>query len=180
MKLYLLLTIVIFLFWAVPVYAQVTVNTLANVDFGRVEFAPSYSANIQLGTDGNVSVTGFGIVSDNDGNAGEIEVTMPNTGIVEVKCAQTAQMVSPSATPLGITNIEIAVNTGVVFGSATSCQGAAIADPVTLTLDMDALTDPNIFVGGEIAIPGIITLPPNMMYSSSGGGTPISLSLVVQ
>lgn len=166
--------------WSTHTYAQVTINNTADVDFGSIDFATNYSGNIQLGTDGNISTTGFGIVTANNGNAGAAQITEPNTGILEVKCAQTAQLISAPATPLNIINIEVAINTGVSFNSATSCQGTAIADAVVLMLDMDALNDPTLLFGGEIAIPSLITLPPNKTYTTVGAGTPISLSVVVQ
>ena len=167
-------------FVPVSVYAQVVINTTANIDFGRVDFAASHNGNIRLGTNGNVSTTGFGLASRNDGNAGSARVTSPDTGILEVKCSATGELVDPVATNLNITNVEIAINTGVNFGSGIACGGTQPADPVVTTLDMDALGDPDILIGGEIAVSGPITLPPDKVYSTSGGGTPIGLSIVVQ
>lgn len=160
-------------------YCQVTLNGLADMDFGNVDFAATYSGSVQLGTNGTVQTTGFGISSTDNGNAGQVRVTFPDTGIVELKCAQTAQMISPPATALNITNMEVAVNTGVAFSNGTACQGTAGADPVTLTLNMAILGDPDIFIGGEISIPGPISISGLQNYSSSGG-TPIRLSFVVQ
>lgn len=166
--------------WQGRGHAQVVVSTLAGLDFGSVEFAISYAGNIQLGTDGNIGTTGFGMVAAGNGNAGAVRVTQPNTGMVEFKCSQSAELDDPTATALNITNIEIAVNSGVPFGSGTSCQGTAIADPVAVLLDMDALGDPTILIGGEVVISGTITLPSDRIYSTIGPGEPIQLSLVIQ
>ena len=160
--------------------AQVTINYLADMDFGAVDFSTPYSGSVRLGTDGNVNVTGSGLVLSENGNAGQIQVDMPNTGTVEVKCANAGQLVGSGATSLSITNTEIALNTGVGFGLATACQGAGGGDPVALSLDMDSLVDPILLIGGEISIPGAITMPSDFQYTTTGTGTAIRLSLIVQ
>tara|TARA_B100001989_G_scaffold249166_1_gene223995 strand:+ start:6995 stop:7591 length:597 start_codon:yes stop_codon:yes gene_type:complete len=160
--------------------AQVVINSNANINFGTVDFDTTYNGNIQLGTDGNVQTTGFGLVARDNGNAGAIQVTSPDTGILELKCSSTAQLTDPTATDLDIVNVEIAVNTGVAFSSGVDCNGVGGGDAVATTLDMDALGDPNIFIGGEIAITGAITLPSDRVYNTTGSGTPIQLSIVVQ
>ncbi len=163
-----------------PARAQVVLNTIANIDFGTIDFAATYSGRIQLATNGFVQTTGSGMIANSDGNAGVSRVTLPNTGILDVKCASTGLMVDPAATDLDIINVEIAINTGVAFGSGIACDGVGGGDGVVTTLDMDVLNDPDVLIGGEIVIPGVITLPPDRVYSSGGGGTPIRLSIVVQ
>jgi len=163
-----------------PVHAQVVINTTANMDFGRVDFAAAHNGRIQLGTDGNVQTTGFGLSARNNGNAAVAQVTLPNSGILEVKCGATGVLVDPVGTDLTISNIEIAVNTGVAFGSGIPCDGVLPADSVVMTLDMDALNDPNVLFGGEIVVVGPITLPSDKTYVTSGTGSPIQLSIVVQ
>lgn len=159
--------------------AQV-INLISSVDFGSVDFAATYNARIRLGTDGNVSISGFGMTSNGGGTAGHIRITLPNTGIVEVKCVTSALLSDATATDLTIENIEIAVTTGVAFGSGISCQGTGGGDSVTTTIDMDAIPDPNVFIGGEIVISTPITLPTDHVYNTTGSGTPIMLSVVVQ
>lgn len=104
----------------------------------------------------------------------------PATGIIEIRCATTAVLADPTATSLTIENIEVAVNTGTTFGSGSACNGSGGADPVATTVDLDALPTPNIFIGGEIMFSGPITLPTDKTYSTSGSGTPIRVSIVVQ
>ena len=159
--------------------AQV-VNTLSSVDFGSFDFATNYNGRIQLGTNGNVQTTGFGISSNGGETAGHLQVTAPGTGIIDIKCATTATLADPVGTDLTIVNIEIAVNTGVAFGSANACNGLGGGDAIAATIDLDALPTPNIYIGGEIVISTPITLPTDKMYSTTGAGTPIMLSIVTQ
>lgn len=168
------------LFLAGGAFAQIVTSTNALVDFGRFDFAASHNGVIQLGTDGNVNVSGFGIAARNNGNAGRVQITSPDTGTLELRCAVSGLLVDPSATDLTISNIEVAVNTGVVFGSGLACGGALLADPVVALLDMDSLGDPDILIGGQVIVPGTITLPPDQGYVTTGTGTPIRLSIVVQ
>ena len=161
------------------VRAQV-INFISSVDFGSVDFAATYNARIRLGTDGNVQISGFGMTSNGGETAGHVRITLPDTGIVEVKCVTSALLTDPTATSLTIENIEIAVTTGVAFGSGIDCQGIGGGDAVTTTIDMDALPDPDVFIGGEIVISTPITLPTDHVYNTTGSGTPITLSVVVQ
>lgn len=167
------------LFFIKPIYAQV-VDTLSSVQFGSFDFDTSYNAAIQLATNGNLGVVGSGIVSNGGEAVGHLRITSPDTGLVDIKCSSTAVLSDPTATDLTIDSIEIAVNTGVVFGNGNSCNGVGAGDSVAVTVDMDALPDPDIYIGGQIVINGAITLPTDQTYSTSGAGTPISFSVVVQ
>ncbi len=157
-----------------------TINLIASADFGSFDFDTTYNAQLKLGTDGNITISGSGIVSNGGEIAGHIRITLPNTGIVEIKCPTQATLTDPTATTLTIQNIEIAVNTGVAFGSGITCLGSGGGDPVTTTIDMDALPDPDVFIGGEIDISSAITLPADHVYNTTGTGTPITLSIIVQ
>ncbi len=165
--------------WQMPALGQ-TVNTIANMNFGSVTFAPTYNARIQLGTDGNVQISGSGIVTNGGENAGQVRVVLPDSGIIHVKCAKQASLKAPSASTLQIQNIEIAVNSGVNFGSGSTCNGVASGDSAALTVDLVAVPDPNILIGGEIVISSPIVLSGTASYSTSGSGTPVRLSIVVQ
>ena len=77
--------------------AQV-VNTISNIDFGQYDFSTSYNIRIQLGTDGNAQLIGSGVTFNGGETAGQIRITSPDTGIVEVKCTTTAQLFDPTAT----------------------------------------------------------------------------------
>ncbi len=155
-------------------------DSISDINFGSYDFSGSYNVQIQLGTDGNAAVIGTGVAFNGGETAGQIRITSPDTGIVEVKCTTTAQLTDPTATSLTIENIEIAVNTGVSFGNGSACQGIGGGDGIATTIDMDALPDPNVYIGGEISIPGTITLPTDHVYNSTGTGTPVTLSIIIQ
>lgn len=161
-------------------YAQIVTSDNTSISFGTIDFADTHNGNIQLGTDGQVNATGYGLSARNNGNAGSIKITEPNTGIIDVKCASSAQLIDSVAPSLDIQNIEIAINTGVSFGNGIACQGLLPANPVTTTIDMDALPDPDILVGGEVVINNISPLPTDRVYSTSGGGSAIRLSITIQ
>ena len=157
-----------------------TIESVSDINFGSYDFSTTYNVQIQLGTDGNASVIGTGVAFNGGETAGQIRITSPDTGIVEIKCTTTAQLTDPTATSLTIENIEIAVNTGVSFGNGNACHGIGGGDSIAATIDMDAIPDPNVYIGGEISIPSPITLPADHIYNTTGTGTPVTLSIVIQ
>lgn len=161
------------------VMAQV-IESVSDINFGSYDFSSSYNVQIQLGTDGNASVIGTGVSFNGGESAGQIRITSPDTGIVEIKCGATAQLTDPTATSLTIENIEIAINTGVSFGNGSACHGVGGGDAIAAIIDIDAIPDPNVYIGGEISISGAITLPTDHVYNSTGTGTPVALSIVIQ
>lgn len=176
----ILCTIILsFVMFSSVVRAQV-VNNISDLGFGSFDFDTTYNATIQLATNGSLNIIGSGIVSNGGETAGQIRITSPDTGLVDIKCSSSAVLSDPTATDLTISSIEISVNSGVSFGSGDACNGVGAGDAVAVTVDMDALPDPNIFIGGEIVINSAITLPTDHTYSSSGAGTPVTLSVVVQ
>jgi len=160
-------------------FAQ-TVSVISDMGFGQFDFSQTFNVRLQLATNGNMQVIGSGVSFNGGENAGQIRITTPDTGIVEIKCADTALLYDAAATNLTIENIEISVNTGVAFGAGDSCNGLGAGDAVAATIDMDAIPDPNVYIGGEIIVSSPITLPPDQGYSTTGSGTPIMLSIVVQ
>ena len=178
-RLYLLGLSLCCLGFGLSAYAQ-TVNTISGVAFGSYEFGPTFNGSIQLGTDGNATTTGFGITDFGGEIAGQVQVTAPLTGLIDVKCAATATLADPTASSLTIQNIEIAVNAGVGFSSGIACQGVGGGDPIATTIDLDATPSPNIYIGGEIMMVSPLTLPTDHTYDTGGAGTPIMLSIVTQ
>tara|TARA_R110001592_G_scaffold29350_17_gene106735 strand:+ start:2006 stop:2557 length:552 start_codon:yes stop_codon:yes gene_type:complete len=179
-KRYVALPIVVIL-TTLSLYASAqTINTVSGINFGAYDFATTFNVRIQLGTDGNASLTGSGASFQGGEAAGHIRITSPDTGIIEIKCTTTAQLFDPTATTLTIENIEISVNTGAPFGDGNACNGLGGGDATAATIDMDALPDPDVFIGGEITLSSPITLPADHSYSTTGSGTPIMLSIVIQ
>lgn len=159
--------------------AQV-IDYITGFSFGSLDFSTSFSVTLQLGTNGALDVSGFGVVSNGGENAGHIRITSPDTGMIDVRCTSQAVLAHPTASPITIQNIEIAVNTGVVFGGGNQCNGVGIGDLPAATIDMDAIPDPDVYIGGEIVISSPIILPSNDVYNTSGDGTPVTISLIIQ
>jgi hypothetical protein len=175
--LYVLL-IALFLF-PLQVRAQVF-DDVVDLGFGSFDFDTSYNATIQLATNGVLNISGSGIVSNGGETVGQIRITSPDTGLVDIKCTSSAVLSDPTASDLTISSIEIAVNAGVALGAGDACGGIGAGDPVAATIDMDALPDPYVYIGGQIVINGVITLPTDHTYSTNGAGTPVTISVVVQ
>jgi hypothetical protein len=169
----------LFFLYCGVVQAQV-IDLISGINFGSLDFAQTYNTHIQLGTNGNLNISGSGVASGGGEVAGHVRITLPDTGIIEIKCTSQAQLFDVLATPLTIDNIEISVGSGVNFGSAAPCNGVGAGDAVATTIDMDVIPDPDIFIGGEIMILSPVTLPSDHVYNTTGGGTPITLSVVVQ
>lgn len=161
------------------VRAQV-IDSVSDLAFGSFDFDTSYNATIQLATNGTLNISGSGIISNGGESVGQIRITSPDSGLVDVKCSSTAVLSDATATDLTISSIEIAVNSGVALGLADSCNGTGGGDGVAVTIDMDALPDPNVYIGGQIVINSAVTLPTDHTYSTSGGGSPVTISVVVQ
>ncbi len=150
--------------------------------FGTVTFDTTHNGNLQLGTNGILQITGIGMTSGNDAQAGHVVITSPDTGLIEVKCETTGKLADPPATTLDIINTEIVLDTPQPFGSGDPCQGTKNNDPVVLLIDLAASVDPDIFIGGEVEVLGPLTFPADRSYETTGGGgaKPIVLSIVVQ
>ncbi len=157
-----------------------TIDSVSDLGFGSFDFDTSYNATIQLATNGDLGIVGSGIVSNGGESVGHIRITLPDTGLVNVKCSSTGVLAGAGASSLTISNVEIAVNAGTNFGSANPCNGVGAGDGVAVIVDMDALPDPDIYIGGEIVINSAITLPSDRNYSTGGAGSPITFSVVVQ
>ena len=71
------------------------------------------------------------------------------------------------------------MNTGVAFGSGNACNGNKGNDAPAVVIDLAATPSPNILIGVEVAI---VTndLVAGTYTSNTGGGTPITLTVVFQ
>lgn len=166
-------------FFSAATQAQV-LDSVSDLAFGSFDFNTAYNATIQMATNGNLSVSGSGVTSNGGEAAGHIRITSPDTGIVDVKCVQTAVLSDATATDITIESIEIAVDAGVAFGAGNACNGVGGGDAVVVSVDMVAFPDADIYIGGEINVATPMTLPTDKTYSTGGAGTPIMLSIVVQ
>lgn len=162
-----------------PVVAQ-TIDNLSSLDFGSFDFALSHNVTIQLATNGSLSVIGSGAVSNGGESVGHIRITSPDTGLLNIKCSATAVLSDPTAVDLTIDQIEMAVNTGTSFGNAFACHGTGAGAAPAVIIDVSALNDPDIYIGGQVVVNNVSSFPSDRTYSTVGAGSPISFSIVVQ
>lgn len=167
------------LFFPGSTNAQTLVQN-ANVNFGTVDFDGSHSTWMYLGTDGNITTTGSGIVSYNDGHAGSVTITAPAIGIVEVKCNKNARLNGPNATQLLMSQHEVALNTGVPFGSGASCDGTGNSKAASLVIDLGATPSPTILLGARLKLRNDSTIAESGEYTSIGTGTKFRIRVLFQ
>lgn len=149
-----------------------------DIDFGFLEFDVTHSGTLQLGTNGVLNVTGTGLASDLATSSGVVTVTAPATGIVEVRCTNTGKLKNGNSS-LDLTGVEIAVNTGLPFGSGSACQGTRNNDPTAAVIDLAATPTPNILIGGQMSVPAN-SLNAGTYTSATGGGSAITLAITIQ
>ncbi|MDD9911806.1 MAG: hypothetical protein OXR68_07460 [Alphaproteobacteria bacterium] len=150
----------------------------ADVDFttgaGVIEFTgtPGASDLVSLGTDGNIAVGGTAFTAPSTGTAGDVDITGDGSSNVEVSCTDTAT-ISDGTNNLTV-NMEIAMDTGVAYGSGTDCAGLGTT-PLTHTLDG---TD-KILVGGQI-VGNSGTVTSAVYNTTNSGGSAATVRVVYQ
>lgn len=165
---------------AAPAWAQITLNKNSDMHFGKVEYSSSHNGAVRLGTNGNVSVIGSGLVYVSGGNAANVSVTAGNSDVIEIKC-DTSGTLTPDGggSELTIENTEVAINSGTAFGSGQECHGIGGADQPAATVDLSVTANPTILIGGEVVIPAN-ELSALEYSTGNAGGSPITLSVTFQ
>jgi hypothetical protein len=159
--------------------AQIVLVKNNDASFGDVEFSTTHSGTIQLGTNGSASLSGgSGLVLTGSPQAGSVSITSPSTGIVEVKCTTSGKMKNGNNS-LNLGNPEIAVNTGVAFGSGNACNGTRKNDAVAVVIDLSVTTSPALLLGMDIQ--AVSNELADGSYSSNvSGGVPIIIRVLFQ
>lgn len=165
------------IFSCVSFAQSVQFSSGSSMDFGLIEFASSHSGTLTLGTNGAVIMTASGLSYEGNATAGHITIE-GNSGIVELKCADTASI--GGAISLQITDIEISAGSGVGPGSAQACHGTGGSDASVLAVDLGATPDIRIYFGGKLNIPPNSLGVSGSHSSSQSGGNAINLSAVFQ
>jgi len=175
-----LLFLLVFLFPYIANAQQMSLVTNADMNFGIIEFDSSYNGVVSLGTNGNLVVTGTGLIGSGVTSAGDVKL-MAATGVIEVRCSDSALLKEVRGAKLFIDNIEVSINNGVSHGSGTTCLGNKGRSPITALLDMSVTPNPNILIGGQVIITQNDSLYDTGNYSTQlGGAKPVELSFVFQ
>lgn len=163
-----------------PAFAQTVQMALdANLNFGLIEYSSFHSGELTLGTNGAVNLTGSGLYYQGGAVPAQISIT-GSTGVLEIRCDDAGALAGGNGSPMPITDIEVALDTGVSPGSANECQGASGASPDALTIDLDNSPNPKLFFGGKLNITTGALSEENSFTSSNSGGSSLTLSAVFQ
>ncbi|PZP57482.1 MAG: hypothetical protein DI586_00155 [Micavibrio aeruginosavorus] len=163
-----------------PAFAQTVQMALdSNMNFGLIEYSSFHSGELTLGTNGAVNLTGSGLYYQGGAVPAQISIT-GSTGIVEIRCDDTGALASSSGSPIPISDIEVAVDTGLPPGSADECEGAGGGAPDALVIDLDNSPNPKLFFGGKLNISSGALSGESSFTSSNGGGASLTLSAVFQ
>ena len=162
-----------------PATAQIVLNKSSNMFFGTIGYDTPHSGTITLGTNGNVSIIGgTGLAYNSGAHAGSVMVVGTPMDVVEIKCETSGKMRLGNSN-LNVTNIEVAVNSGVAFGAGQRCRGVKRRDTPATTIDLAGTPLPNILMGGEVFV-GANSLLSGTYNTTSGGGQAIQLTVIYQ
>lgn len=160
-------------------HAQITITKNSDMFFGSLDYDATHSGTLQLGTDNNITlVGGVGLSHDGASTVGSITARGTPSDVIEIKCATTGKM-KLQGTSMDIINIEIAIDSGVAFGSGFACQGTKKNNTPATTVDLAVNPSPVILIGGETIIPanGLAS----GTYVTFGQGTsPITIRVIFQ
>lgn len=139
-----------------------------------------HMGELTLGTNGGVSLTGSGLFYQ--GNAVPGQITLNDTaGIVEIRCDRTSVMAENNGVgALSVSDIEVAVSIGAPAGSGSPCEGVGGADTAAAIVNLDSNPNARVLFGGKLNIPSGALNGGRTYSSSSGGGSPLTISIVFQ
>ncbi len=178
-NLYSILSLIIGVLVCNGVIAQVSMSTMADMNFGAIMFTQNHSGVLQLGTNGNVTVIGYGLEHSGMTSAGEININSEDAGTAEMRCSTEGNLSFLGATEdLPLRKVEVSTNTSKPFGSADACKGINFHQP-TLLLDMAGSSNTKLFIGAELDLSNS-KLQHSGEYSTIQGGSPISIDIVFQ
>ncbi len=160
-------------------HAQITLTKNSDIFFGSLDYDATHSGTLQLGTDNNITlIGGSGIAHDGSSTVGSITAGGTPADVIEVKCTATGNM-KLQGSSMSVQNTEIAIDSGVAFGSGFACQGVRNNNPPATTVDLAVNPSPVILIGGETIIPanGLAS----GTYVTFGQGTsPITIRVIFQ
>ena len=156
---------------------DVTLSKNSDMSFGFLDYDGTHNGNLQLGTNGAITVNGTGMTSDNNTAAGSITVTSAS-GVVEVRCTDTGKLRNANNT-LDLLNAEAAINSGAPFGGGTTCQGNRKNSTPVAVVDLSSTPNPVVLIGAQMDIPAG-SLVSGSYSSATGGGQAITVTITFQ
>lgn len=188
-----ILSFVLLLIWGQAAYAldinvgaAVTMRQVISatkgqdLNFGQVGYEASHGGEIQLGTDGNIQLSGgtFGIdLNGGAPTAGDITLSGDGQSTIEISCENSGVLAAGGSNTLNLQNVELAVDSGQAFGSGTQCTG--LASPIT-AIDLASNNAPTILIGGALNVASNAITSTNTYSTANAGGDPVIMRIVYQ
>ena len=157
----------------------ITLNKTADMFFGTVEYDATHSANVNLGTDGIVTLTAAtGVAHDGNGNPATVTVTGSVADVIEVKC-QNRLILRLGGKRINVRRTEVAIDTGVSFGNGGRCRGTGGGATPAAVVDLAVNPNPTVLIGGRAQIRNS-NLDSGTYSSQNGGGRSMRLRVIYQ
>ncbi|MAI08914.1 MAG: hypothetical protein CMF61_08155 [Magnetococcales bacterium] len=161
-----------------PAFAQLSLTSPVQMNFGTIEFADAGGQNdVFLGTNGNVTYTnnfsGSGL-----GTPAELQILDTLGVIVQIGCDKNLT-ISNGISTVQVDRIEyvVGVGNGAPFGAGNACRGTRKLD--VLHILTGNLTQDTILVGGRIRTSSS-SVASGQWSSAQPGGSPVSFRVLVQ
>ena len=158
-----------------------SVGQTVEMNFGLIDYSPTHSGYLRLGTDGTLALGGGAagiILDDTAAAAGRLPVSGDSQSNIEISCDAAGTLGDGNGNQLSLINVEHAIDTGAPFGSGTACAGLGISPTI---FDLSSNPAPLILLGGEIDLSGN-AIAASGTYDAAGamGGSSIMVRVVYQ
>ena len=142
------------LLWGASGMAQITLSLNSGIHFGTYEFDTSHRGDVEMGTDGNITiVNNTGLSYAGGASPGAVTISAAPQDVVEIRCEGAGRIIVQSnGERLNVRDMELAVDTGVPYGSGIECIGTANRNDPVLLLDLATNTTPTILMAGRLRI----------------------------
>lgn len=161
-------------------HKDVSISSTTNMDFGNISYTgtPASGHTASMGTNGNISYAGS-FSGNATGTAGRIGLTGVNNGTtLEIYCSQTAVLSNGAGSTITLNGIEAASETGrAAFGGGLTCHG--IAGAAAGTFSFTSGTRDEVYIGGRLDGATVTGSFGGNYSTANGGGTPISVIVVI-
>ena len=164
---------------SIQTQAALSLTKNTDMDFGLVEFDAAHSGEIQLGTNGTVTLTGASGLTLGTAatTAGDVDVSGDAASVIEISCDAGGTLTDGGSNTLTLSDVEIAIDTGAAAGSGTACAGLTT---VSTTVDLSSTATPKILMGGTLDV-GADAIDGTFTYdTAAAGGDPVTLRVVYQ
>jgi hypothetical protein len=162
----------------------VSFNVNSDMDFGIIEYETSHYGQIQLGTNGSVTIIGTGLTYDSGAHPAQMTLTAnPASGVLEIKCEALGHVKNADGSvSLSISPTKISIGTGLPYASATECEGTDTGQSPAAVIDLSVTPTPIIYLGGSLIInTNELNNAGSTSYSSSNpSGGPIAIRVLYQ